>query len=92
MFPVAGGHRAAFEKPNDLGEPGEKMGGSGSGWQSAKKATVEDSLSLSMVALMRKRALVSGSWTRGSWVWSYEGSEPHARIGYEANLIDPDAA
>ena len=68
------------------------MGGSGSGWQGAKKATVEDSLSLSMVALMRKRALVPGSWTRGSWQWSYEGSEPHARIGYEANLVDPDAA
>ena len=27
-----------------------------------------------------------------SWQWSYEGSEPHARIGYEANLIDADAA
>ena len=39
-----------------------------------------------------KKALVAGSWTRGSWQWSYEGSEPHARIGYESNLIDPDAA
>ena len=68
------------------------MGGSGSGWQRAKKATVEDSLSLSMVALMKKRALVPGSWTRGSWQWSYEGAEPHANIGYEANLVDPDAA
>jgi hypothetical protein len=68
------------------------MGGSGSGWQGAKKSTVEDSLSLSIVALVQKRALVPGAWTRGSWGWSYEGSEPHARIGYEANLIDPDAA
>ena len=68
------------------------MGGSGSGWQGTKKATVEDSLSLSMAALMRKRALVTGAWTRGSWQWSYEGSEPHARISYEANLVDPDAA
>ena len=67
-------------------------GGSGSGWQGAKKATVEDSLSLSMAALMRKKALVPGSWTRGSWQWSYEGSEPHASIGYEANLVDPDTA
>ena len=33
-----------------------------------------------------------GLWTRGSLRWSYEGCEPHARIGYEANLIDPDAA
>ena len=30
-----------------------------------------------------------GSWTRGSLKWSYEDCEPHARIGYEANLIDP---
>ena len=35
---------------------------------------------------------MAGSWTRGSWQWSYEGSEPHARIGYEANLVDADAA
>jgi hypothetical protein len=33
---------------------------------------------------------VPGSWTRGSWLWSYEGSEPH--VSYEANLVDPDAA
>ena len=47
---------------------------------------------LSISTLVKKKALVAGSWTRGSWQWSYEGSEPHARIGYEANLIDPDAA
>lgn len=33
-----------------------------------------------------ERALAPGSWRRGSWPWSYEGSEPHA------NLVDPDAA
>ena len=54
------------------GPHASQSGGSGSGWQGAKKATVEDSLSLSMVALMTKRALVPGAWTRGSWQWSYE--------------------
>jgi hypothetical protein len=68
------------------------MGGYGSGLQGSKKITVEYSLCLSISSLMRKKALVPGSWTRGSWQWSYEGSEPHATIGYEANLTDPDAA
>ena len=68
------------------------MGGYGSGWQGSKKTTVEDTLCLSISSLVKKKALVAGSWTRGSWQWSYEGSEPHARIGYEANLIDPEAA
>ena len=47
---------------------------------------------LSISSLVKKKAMVVGSWTRGSWQWCYEGSEPHARIGYEANLTDPDAA
>lgn len=29
---------------------------------------------------------------RGSWASWYGDSEPHARIGYEADLIDPEAA
>ena len=41
---------------------------------------------------VKKKALVAGAWTRGTWQWSYEGSEPHARIGYEAKMVDPDAA
>ena len=65
------------------------MGGLGSGWQGSKKITVEASLSLSMPALLRKKALVAGAWTSGSWAWTYEGAErPHARLGYEANLVD----
>jgi len=48
------------------------MGGSGSGWQGSKKATVEDSLVLDMAALMRKPALVPDSWTSGSWGWRYK--------------------
>ena len=68
------------------------MGGYGSGWQGSKKTTVEDTLCLSISSLMKKKALVAGSWTRGSWQWSYEGSEPHARIGYEPKLIDPETA
>lgn len=81
-----------FETPDDLGKSGNKMGGHGSGWQGSKKTTVEDSLCLSIAALVKKKALVPGSWTRGSWQWSYEGSEPHAKIGYEANMVDLDAA
>ena len=65
------------------------MGGSGSGWRGAKNATVDDSLVLDMATLVRKRALVIGAWTSGSWGWKYEGDvTPHATIGYEANLHD----
>jgi hypothetical protein len=45
------------------------MGGYGSGWQGAKKATVEGSLVLTASSLVRKRALVAGAWTSGSWCW-----------------------
>jgi hypothetical protein len=58
-----------FETPVDLGETGNKMGGYGSGWQGSKKTTVEDSLCLSMAALVKKNALVAGSWMRGClWI------------------------
>jgi hypothetical protein len=43
------------------------MGGYGSGWQGATKATVEGSLVLTASSLVRKRALVAGAWTSGSW-------------------------
>ena len=72
--------------------PLDGASGYGSGWQGSKKTTIEDSLCLSISSLVKKKALVAESWTRGSWQWSYEGSEPHARIGYEANLIDAEAA
>ena len=68
------------------------MAGLGSGWRGSKKTTVEDSLCLSIAALVKKKGLVPGSWTRGTWQWSFEDSEPHARIGYEANLVDLGAA
>jgi hypothetical protein len=65
------------------------LGGLGSGWQGSKKATVECSLVLTASDLIRKKALVPGAWTRGSWGWTYEGEDrPHATIGYEANLTD----
>ena len=90
--------RACRENTED-GPPGPvhwwahfSVGGYGSSWQGSKKTTVEDGLCLSMSSLVKKKALVAGSWTRGSWQWSYEGSEPHARIGYEANLVDAEAA
>src|SRR3954447_26904390 len=66
------------------------MGGYGSGWQGAKRATVEGCLVLSVAPLVRKGALVAGAWTSGSWCWTYGGeAAPHATIGYEASLIDP---
>jgi hypothetical protein len=78
---------------NDLGELRAPMGGYGSGWQGSKRETVNDSLSLSIAALVRKGALVAGARTSGVWAWTYEGERsPHATIGYEANLVDADAA
>ena len=69
------------------------MGGWGSGWQGAKKATVESSLVLAASSLVRKRALVAGAWTSGSWCWTHDGEDkPHATIGYEADLTDQDNA
>lgn len=68
------------------------MGGSGSGFNGTRKAAVEDGLTLDISSLVRKGALIPGKWTRGRWSWNYPGKEPHAHIGYEANLIDPDAA
>jgi len=42
---------------------------------------------------VRKKALVPGFHTAGSWVWKYEGrDETLATIGYEADLRDPHAA
>jgi hypothetical protein len=69
------------------------MGGYGSGWQGARKATVEDSLILTAALLVRKKALVAGAWTSGSWCWTLDGdNKPDATIGYEANLTDQDNA
>lgn len=48
---------------NDLGELRAPMGGYGSGWQGSKRETVNDSLSLSIAALVRKGALVAGART-----------------------------
>jgi hypothetical protein len=38
---------------------------------------------------VRKKALVTGARTFGSWGWTYDGDDrPHATIGYEADLRD----
>ena len=66
------------------------MGGYGSGFQGTRKLTVEDSRCLS-VGNFTTKAMV-GSLSRGTLIWSYEDCEPHARISYEANLSDPNAA
>ena len=46
---------------------------------------------MSVATLVKEKGTV-GSWTRGSLRWSYEDCDPHAKTGYEANLIDPDTA
>ena len=79
-----------FAGPNDLGKPEATLGGYGSGWQGSKKATVEGSLVLTASALVRKKALVPGAQTAGSWGWTYEGEDgPHATIRYEAASATP---
>ena len=47
---------------------------------------------VSVSHLVKKRAIVAGSRTTGTLQWSYEGCVPHAKISYEANLVDPNAA
>ena len=82
-----------FADPNDLGKSEATLGGYGSGWQGSKKATVEGSLVLTASALVRKKALVPGAQTAGSWGWTYEGEDgPHATVLYEADLRDTDNA
>ena len=66
------------------------MGGYGSGYQGPKKSAIEDGLTLSIVDLIRKRALVAGTRTWGEWMWRYPGREPLAQIGYAADLVDPN--
>ncbi len=68
------------------------MGGYGSGYQGSKKAAVEDGLTLSISDLVRKKAVVPGSRTYGTWMWSYTGRESHAQIGYAADLSSPNGA
>ena len=60
----------------------DDMGGSGSGFEGAKRTTVEEALVLSASAFVRKKALVPGAWTRGTGSWTYQGADnPHATIG-----------
>ena len=68
------------------------MGGYGSGFNGIKKQTVEDGLTLSISAMMRKGALHPGHAISGEWLWRSAGHEPHARLGYCADMTDPDHA
>jgi hypothetical protein len=68
------------------------MGGYGSGYNGSKKQTVEDGLTLSISAMMHKGALNPGRATSGEWSWLYPGEEPHARIGYRADMTDTEHA
>jgi hypothetical protein len=54
---------------------------------------VESSLVLTTSSLLRKRALVAGARTSGTWGWTHHGDDkPFATIGYEADLTDQDNA
>ena len=54
---------------------------------------MEGSLVLTAASLVWKRSLVAGARTSGSWGWISDGEdEPHATIGYEAELLDQDNA
>lgn len=68
------------------------MGGLGSGFQGARKCTVEDGLTLSIKALLEKGAFVPGKGMAGTWYWLYPGREPHASLKYTADLRDPAQA
>ena len=63
------------------------MGGYGSGWQGARKATVESSLVLDAALLRRKAA---GSRITGSLIWGARAA-PSAIINYEADLTPGNA-
>ena len=50
---------------------------------------MEGSLVQTASSLVRKRALVAGARTSGSWGRTYDGEDkPHATIGHEADLTD----
>ena len=92
MFPVAGGHRAALEKPNDLGEPGEK-----NGRLRIRLARREESNGRGQPLVVHggphaKEGTRAGIVDARLLAMVLRRLEPHANIGYEANLIDPDAA
>ena len=71
------------------------MGGYGSSrWSGhAKAETVEDSLVLDVVVLMRKKLLSIGTQTYGSIRWTYtrDGSE-RAAIGFNVDTTNPSSA
>lgn len=58
----------------------------GSGWHRARKLAVEDGLTLSLAALLDRKALAVGSLTCGTWSWRYPGAEPSASVSYEGHL------
>ena len=62
------------------------MGGFGSGYQGPRKPLVEDCLTLSISDLMRKGAMIPGNLNRGKVSWNLTGEEPHASIGFVADM------
>ncbi len=68
------------------------MGGFGSGRQSGRP-TVESGLTLDINWLLRQRSILPGKYVFGSLTWSNtDTGEKAASIGYEASLLNPEAA
>jgi len=68
------------------------MGGFGSGRQSGRP-TVESGLTLNINRLLRQRSILPGKHVSGSLTWSNTRTgEKTASIGYEASLVNPEAA
>ena len=68
------------------------MGGFGSGRQNGRP-TVEAGFALDINRLLRDRGIIPGQWVHGTLRWTVVGTGREvASLGYEANLVDPDAA
>ena len=68
------------------------MGGIGSGRQGGRP-TVDAGFPLDINRLLRDGQIVPGRWVQGTLHWTVvETGREVASLGYEANLLDPDAA
>ena len=68
------------------------MGGFGSGYQGIRKPLVEDCLTLSISGMLRLGALIPEKLNSGQWFWSSPGQDPHASMGYVADMRTVDGA
>ena len=69
------------------------MGGLGSGnhyhwWRGRKKTTAEQCLTLDVNRWTRQRSLQAGTYTSGTWTWTYASGNCF-KVNYEAVAYDP---